>query len=120
MKNFLVGLVAFIAVTTGVILAADVGPKADVAAVRAAQLQKDPSNKIGGVHVIGNYAFVQWYGEGSGSATYKRVSGKQWKRIDVEGGVTGMSQLTKAGVPASIARQLCSGWGAGNTPCGNF
>jgi hypothetical protein len=121
MKNFLIGLLAVCAMTTGAALAAnDVGPKADVAAVRAAVSRE--GNNVFGVHVLGNYAFVMWLGkvEGSGGEAYKRVSGERWTRILFEGGVTGMSQLEHAGIPAATARKLCAEWPTGYTPCGNF
>jgi hypothetical protein len=121
MKNFLIGLVALGAMTTGAALAAnDVGPKADVAAVRAMVVRE--GNTAFGVHVLGNYAFAMWLGkvEGSGGEAYKRVSGESWKKILFEGGVTGMSQLEHAGIPAATARKLCAGWPTGYSPCGNF
>lgn len=102
--------------------AADVGPKADVVAVRAAEHQKFPKDGVGDVHVVGNYALLQWYGspEGSGPRAFKRVSGEKWTNIYADGGVTGVSILVQHGIPAATAKKLCSGWPADRTPCGNF
>jgi len=47
MRKFLVGLAALTAVTTGLVFAADVGPKAGIAAVRAAETRK-PSPTLSG------------------------------------------------------------------------
>jgi hypothetical protein len=117
-RKFLLGLVALSVVTTGLVFAADVGPKADVAAVRAAQLQKIKGGQTGDVHVVGNYALVQWYwGEASGAAAFKRSSGERWSRILAGGGASPVVVLVAAGIPASIARQLCSGWPQGHSPC---
>lgn len=120
MKKFLVGfaaLAAFAAVTTGLVLAADVGSSADVAGVRAAAHQKSPKSHTYGVHVVGNYALIDWdEGEASGYAAFKRISGEQWRQIDWGGGATDVNDLVQHGVPASIAHQLCSGWGD-SSPC---
>ncbi|GEM_PF-3960673 len=86
-----------------------VGPAADVAAVRADVLA-DRDNKVGGVHVVGDYALTQVYmgTEASGMWVYKRTSGHRWKLIEGGGGMPDLSV-----VPKSIARQLCSGWPKG-------
>ena len=68
MKNVLWGIVALAALATGLALAADVGPKADVAAVRAASAQKNPQAHLLGVHVVGDYALTDWY-QGEARAT---------------------------------------------------
>ncbi len=117
MKNFCIGLIAAAAMMTGLVLAADVGSSADVAGVRAAAHQKYPSNHTSGVHVLGNYALIDWYGgEASGYAAFKRVSGEQWKVIDFGGGATDVSDLVQHGVPSSVASRLCTGWGS-SSPC---
>lgn len=122
MRKILVGLAALLgltAMTAGLALAAwvlpDVGPKADVAAVRAAH----PTCHVAGVHVVGDYALLQWYclPEGTGPAAYKRISGERWKLLLDGGGATSLGGLVNGGVPASIARQLCSGWPKGYSPC---
>jgi hypothetical protein len=117
MKKFLRALAAMCAVSTAVVLAADVGSSADVAAVRAAAHQKNPSDHTFGVHVVGDYALTDWYGgEASGYAAFKRISGEHWKQIDWGGGATDPQLLAQKGIPVSIARQLCSGWGD-SSPC---
>jgi hypothetical protein len=112
MRRFLVALAASTAVTTGLVFAADVGPKADVAAVRAAEHQLAPNNTIGAVHVVGDYAVLHWHTENAGGpAVFKRISGERWDLIMDGDGAIRESDLVQHGVPASIARQLCSGWG---------
>jgi len=121
MKRSLLALLVLSMTATAAFAASDIGPKADVAAVRATAMRSAPGTTVLGVHVVGNYAFINWaQGEGSGGAAYKRVSGETWKRIVFEGGVTGLSNLTQAGIPAATARKLCSGWPKDLTPCGNF
>lgn len=114
MRRFLVALVAFTAMMTGVVLAAvvpDVGPKADVAAVRAVQHQRDPQSVIIAVHVVGDYALLNWVsGEASGPGVFKRISSERWKRIGGDGGAITLNQMVQLGVPFSVASQLCSGW----------
>jgi hypothetical protein len=87
----------------------NVGPAADVAAVRA-DIVARPGDKVGGVHVVGDYALTQVYmgTEASGMWVYKRTTGHHWNRIAGGGGTADLS-----GVPKSIARQLCSGWPKG-------
>ncbi len=117
MKNFVLGLFAVVLLATGLALAADVGPKADVAAVKATALQKNPGSHFLGVHVVGDYALTDWYqGEASGYGAYKRVSGETWKQVDWGGGAITVDLLAKDGIPASTAHQLCSGWGD-SSPC---
>jgi len=101
--------------------AADIGPKSDVAAVRAAEHQKYPKDTDGGVHVSGDYALIQWYGnpEGSGPRAFKR-SGSKWKLIYEDGGVTMISILVQHGIPAATARKLCTGWPKDATLCQAF
>jgi hypothetical protein len=125
MRKFLAGLVALGSVFACSLLplsAADVGPKADVAAVKAAEHQKFPGDSVGDVHVVGNYALLQWYGnpEGSGPRAFKRVSGETWKNILSDGGVVGVSNLVQSGIPKATAQKLCSGWPKDRTLCGNF
>src|SRR5450755_723142 len=103
----------------------NVGSKADVAAVVAAQnkywhstrVLNDPF-RIDGVHVVGDDALFQWYGEESaGFGVYKRVSGEVWKKIVIAGGAIGEDELAKYIASKSIAHQLCSGWPAHYSPC---
>jgi hypothetical protein len=85
--------------------------------VRDALTQKFPNEHVAGAHVVGNYALLDWYDQhSSGYGTYKRVSGERWKQIDWGGGATNVSLLVQHGVPAAVARQLCSGWGSAS-PC---
>ncbi len=123
MRKFLVGLATLTAVTTGFVFAADIGPKADVTALRA--MAKTPNNTISAVHVVGDYALVFLYTKYiTQSPAFKRISGERWKQI-MAGAETTMSvsNLIRAGVPASVANQLCSGWGGtpqfpnANSPC---
>jgi hypothetical protein len=117
MIKLIAGLAVFAAVLTGVARAANVGPPADVAAVRAAVHQKFPTTHILGLHVVGDYALIDWYeGEASGYGAFKRVAGKHWKELDWGGGADDVNGLVKSGIPASIARKLCSGWGD-TSPC---
>jgi hypothetical protein len=117
MKNPFVLLAFAFALTSAAVLAADAGPPADVAGVRAASHRIDPKRHVSGVHVVGNYALTDWYeGEASGYAAFKRASGERWRQIDFGGGVELQSLLVQKGVPASIARKLCSGWGS-SSPC---
>jgi len=116
-RKFVTGLVVLTVLTTGSAFAADVGPKADVAAVRAASNQKFPSRHVDAVHVVGDYALLDWYDQESGGyALYKRTSGERWNQIDFSGGVTNVSLMAQHGVPTSIGHKLCLGWGSAK-PC---
>jgi hypothetical protein len=116
-RKFIIGFVALAALTTGLAFAADVGPKADVAAVRGASTQQFPSRHVDAVHVVGDYALLDWYDQESGGyALYKRTSGERWKQIDFSGGVTNVSLMAQHGVPTSIGQKLCVGWGDAK-PC---
>ena len=109
MRKLLVALAASTAVTTGLVFAADVGPKADVAAVRAAEHQQAPNNTMDAVRVVGDYAVLHWYTKhAGGSAVFKRISHERWKMIMGGGGAIREGDLIQHGVPTSIARQLCS------------
>ena len=119
MRRFSTALVSLVVLATGLAaasLAPDVGPKADVAAVK--RVEAAAGNKVIAVHVSGNYALVNWYdAHGSGPAVLKRVGGK-WKVIYTDGGVTFPSILIQHGIPAATARQLCAGWPRSYTVCG--
>jgi hypothetical protein len=119
MKKFLVGFAGLTAMLTGLVLAADVGPKADIDGVRTAFAAKwHGGAKILGMHVVGDYALVNWYTDhASGPDAYKRIKDEKWTRISTGGGATNPDLLTQSGIPASIAKQLCSGWPNGTTPC---
>ena len=97
-----------------------IGSKADIAGVTAAVHKSDPHTQVGGVHVAGDYALLQLYfpPDGSGVAIYKRTSDEHWKPITKGGGGALGGTVTSFGVPASIAKQLCSGWPQGSSPCG--
>jgi hypothetical protein len=126
MGRFLVALAALTAVTIGLAFAADVGPKADVAAVRALEKQSYTKENFD-VHVVGDYALVQWGGiqEGTGTHAYKRISGERWTKIGVfpETGLT-TSYLVQRGVPTTVARQLCASYATPqypkNSPCMDY
>jgi hypothetical protein len=114
MKNFLLTLAVLAALTSSRVFAAspfgpDVGPKADVAGVRAAV--KQHSLQPLSVHISGDYALLEWTdSHDDGIAVYKRVSGEHWKLLNSNGGVYQISDLVSYGVPAAIARKLCSSW----------
>ena len=117
LNRFLIGLALFSAVMASGVLAADVGSRADVAAVRAAAHQKSPTSQTYGVHVVGDYALIDWIeGDAAGYAAFRRTSGERWKRIDWGGGATDVNDLVQHGVPAPVAYQLCTGWGDAS-PC---
>lgn len=108
MRRFLLLAVALMIVNAGVSLAADSGPKADVAALRAAAGR--PNAKIENVRVVGNYAVLDWIVPPSGGMTaYKRASGEHWKVIMSGGGAFGASDLIRKGVPTAIAHKLLPG-----------
>ena len=88
-----------------VALAADSGPAADLAALRAAATR--PHVSIDSVRVVGNYAVLDWiYPPAGGMSAYKRISGHHWKLLMSEGGVIMASDLIKKGVPAATAHKL--------------
>jgi hypothetical protein len=90
--------------------ASDCGPRADVAAVRAAERRAAPSAQIAQVRVVGNYAMVRWdEGDASGVALFKRASGAHWVRRDSTGGIYDVGTLVGMGVPAATARRLLNG-----------
>jgi len=107
-SKYLVAFIVSAVATAGLVFAASVGPKADVAAVRAAEHQLAPNNTIVAVHVVGDYAVLHWRtGHAGGAAIFKRVSGERWNLIMGGGGALRESSLVQDGVPASVARQLC-------------
>lgn len=97
----------------------DIGPKADVAALKATRLHKPtPATEVDGVHVAGDYGYVAWGNQdASGYTIYKRVAGETWKMIDGGGGVELIAEMVHAGVPRATALKLCSGWPKDDTPC---
>lgn len=118
MRKFLVGLAALTAMTTGFVFAADIGSKADIAAVQAAEHQIPPTHNIIAVHVVGNYALLLVQAGRSWSSNipesyvaFKRISGERWTRIYPDNHGDQCTALVQHGVPASIAHQLCTGWG---------
>jgi hypothetical protein len=126
MKRFLLAFAASAAVLSGLALAADSGSKADIAAVRSAQLKLAPNEQIAQVHVVGNYAMLHTFTKyETFNPVYKRISGESWKRImlGAETSVS-VSSMVQAGVPSSVARSLCSDWATPqlphNTPCMGF
>jgi hypothetical protein len=82
----------------------DVGPAADVSAVRA--LMVGAAEIIPFVRVVKNYAFLEWVGNGGGENFYKKtVSG--WKKFAGGGGAYQSYELHQHyGVPLSIAQAL--------------
>jgi hypothetical protein len=99
-------------------IAADFGPPADVAAVRAAEQGSWSANfkaaappNIREVRVVGDYAVLEWVkGESGGMAAFHRTASGTWKKFlrDV-GGAYSAKDLEADGVPASIAKQLVPG-----------
>jgi hypothetical protein len=140
MKKILLTLSVFIAMAADPVLAqymhytgpqcasscpGDVGPKADTARVRAAMLKEMHGPRLylahmDVVHVAGNYAVISEYPPG-GAFAFKRVSDEGWKIItDASGNVANVfsvNSLVQVGIPASIAKQLCSGWPKGRSWC---
>ncbi|HXW77183.1 MAG TPA: hypothetical protein VEJ20_07230 [Candidatus Eremiobacteraceae bacterium] len=114
MKWVPVGLVALMAMMMGLALAADIGPRTDVAAIRSALHHSNPTAVVNqsGVHVVGNYALLGWYDPkaralGSSWIVFKRIAGERWKQTSIGGGAFQASDLVQFGVPISIAEQLC-------------
>jgi hypothetical protein len=112
LKTILYG-VLLAAAATAAAWAADSGPKADVAAVRAAEISAwkhaphPITVSVSDVHVIGSYAVLGWkFSEAEGMSAYKRVSGEKWKRIESGGGALDANILIHDGVPPAIARRL--------------
>jgi hypothetical protein len=97
--------------------AADSGPPADVAAVRATEQGSWSANfkaaappKIQDVRVVGDYAVLGWVkGESGGMSAYHRTASGTWKQFMHGGGAFGAKDLEANGVPASIAKQLVPG-----------
>ncbi len=82
----------------------DVGPAADVSAVRA--LMASSSEIVPFVRVIGNYGYAPWFGAGGGENFYKKTAGG-WQKIGGGGGAYQSSELHKLyGVPLNVARAL--------------
>ncbi len=82
----------------------DVGPAADVSAVRALMISS--SEIVPFVRVVENYAFAPWFGAGGGENFYKKTA-SGWNKIGGRGGAYQSSELHKLyGVPLSIARAL--------------
>ena len=129
MTRFLVGVAALAVVTvmmTGSVFSAEtgelfVGSAADVAALQSATHQLNPNKTTTGVHVVGDYALLGWEIKGfaSGQFVFKRISDERWKKISPSGGggAIGLDGIVHLGVPTSVAKQLCSGWPKGSSPC---
>jgi len=81
----------------------DVGPPADVEAVRAHAAGM--AEIIPFVRVIDRYAVMQWWGWGGGENFYKKTAGG-WKRFMGGGGSAIVGDLTAKGVPLQIAKAL--------------
>jgi hypothetical protein len=99
-------------------LAADYGPPAEVAAVRATEQASWDSNfksaappKVDFVRVVGDYAVLGWIkGESGGMAAFHKTANGAWKKfVRDAGGALGAKDLEADGVPASIAKQLVPG-----------
>jgi len=104
-------------VTAAIIVAADSGPAADVAAVRAAEVAAWAAHptvgtpvKIRNVRVVGDWAVLEWTnGESGGMSAYHRTVAGTWKRFMHGGGAFAAEDLEKQGCPAVVARQLVPG-----------
>ncbi|MBV9278216.1 MAG: hypothetical protein JOZ97_08280 [Candidatus Eremiobacteraeota bacterium] len=93
---------------SAVAMAADSGPRADVAALRGLAMR--PHTTIDNVRVVGNYAVLEWImPPAGGMSAYKRTAGEHWKLLMTEGGVIGANELMKKGVPAAAAHKLLPG-----------
>lgn len=113
-----VSIVALAGALMALALAADMGSRADVAAVRAAVARQYPGERLLGVHVVGNYGLVDWYdAHSSGYGLFKRAAAGRWSRVDWGGGAMPASLMAQQDhVPLATAHQLCSGWGS-SSPC---
>ncbi len=97
--------------------ASDLGPPADVTAVRAAEQASWSANfkaasppKIQDVRVVGDYAVLEWIkGESGGMSAYHRTASGTWKQFIHGGGAFSAKDLEANGVPANVARQLVPG-----------
>ncbi|HET9393109.1 MAG TPA: hypothetical protein VFO29_06305 [Candidatus Rubrimentiphilum sp.] len=81
----------------------DIGPTADVEAVRA-HAARFPET-IPFVRVIDGYAIMEWRGWGGGQNFYKKTP-HGWKEVMGGGGAMVPSDLTAKGVPLAIAEAL--------------
>lgn len=98
-------------------IAADFGPPADVAAVRATEQASWSANfkaaappKIQEIRVVGDYAVLEWIkGESGGMSAYHRTASGAWKQFVHGGGAFAAKDLEADGVPAPIAKQLVPG-----------
>jgi hypothetical protein len=97
--------------------------------VTAAVRQNDSGKQVDEVHVVADYALLQWHWvpEGHGYLAYKRVSDEHWKLI-ASGGSEGAvgnkgngatATLARSGVPATIVKALCSKWQS-PSPCPDY
>jgi len=113
MKNFVVATMLLGALSMPLALAAavrgpNIGPKADVAALRAAVSAK--AQRLQTVHVVGNYALLEWSDPNEdGVSVYKRISGERWTFV-TDSNLFSVPLLVQAGVPETVARGLCAGW----------
>lgn len=74
----------------------DVGPSADVEAVR--KLSGGPL--VPSVAVSGNWAMGTWYGAGGGDQLYRRRDG-EWRFVHAVGGEMGIDQMRRYHIPRS-------------------
>ncbi len=81
----------------------DIGPAADVEAVRAQAAGM--AEIIPFVRVIDGYAFMEWWGWGGGENFYKKTA-NGWKKFAGGGGAANIGDLTAKGVPLRIAKAL--------------
>jgi hypothetical protein len=81
----------------------DVGPTADVEAVRAHGAGF--TEIIPFVRVMDGYAIMQWWGWGGGENFYKKTP-RGWKQFTGGGGATTINDLVSKGVPLAVAKAL--------------
>jgi len=95
--------------TVSAAVAADSGPKADVAALRALASSR-PHVTVDNVRVVGNYAALDWImPPAGGMSIYKRTSGHHWTLLMSDGGVVSAGDAIKKGVPTATAHKLLPG-----------
>jgi hypothetical protein len=89
--------------------AQDVGPAADIRAVRAVMshyIHRGPAGEahIGPIRVVGRWAAAPWVNDGGGTAVLERAGGR-WRFLTGGGGLVCPRDLTKY-MPLQTAREL--------------
>jgi hypothetical protein len=74
----------------------DAGPQTDVDAIR----EQMHGPLVPSAVISGNYALGDWYGGGGGQSLYKKSDG-HWRLLSDGGGLIGVADMRKYGVPKS-------------------